>query len=231
MDSLTTASSSTVSRWILASIALCACAAIGSVLNEQWGWFMLLKPLTTILVIGLFVWRSIGLSRRESPIALIALFACLLGDALLLKNDYFVFGLAAFFVAHLCFIVSFISLRGNQLKPKVLGISLLICGAYYSILYPKLGALLVPVAAYLLIIVIMMAQAIGMALNAKGHQGAAEWQIAIGALLFGVSDSVIALNKFLVPFDWSALVVLSLYWLAISLLAFALPTLIAQSKR
>lgn len=68
----------------------------------------------------------------------------------------------------------------------------------------------------MLIILFMAWQGIGMYLKERTTAFAF---IAIGVLLFMFSDSMIAVNKFKTPFELSGLVILSTYWLAITLIA------------
>ena len=186
----------------------------------QMGVFMALKPLTTILIIVL-AWRvGSEQSREHANIMLAALVFCLLGDVFLLREDYFVYGLSAFLVAHLLFAWIFTRLAtvspwsSNSLL-SVLAL-LVISVVYYRYLMPHLGQLLIPVAAYILCIMFMCWQAIRVYLSFREPGSLA---IAVGALLFVFSDSIIALNKFLMPFELSGLVILSSYWAAITLLA------------
>ena len=43
--------------------------------------------------------------------------------------------------------------------------------------------------------------------------------VAIAAVLFAFSDSIIAWDKFVNPFEWSGVIILATYWMAIYLLA------------
>ena len=67
----------------------------------------------------------------------------------------------------------------------------------YGFLFAFLPAgLRLPVAAYVLVIALMAAQAIG---RAAVLQSRASWWVATGALLFMASDSLLAINLFAVP--------------------------------
>jgi alkylglycerol monooxygenase len=67
------------------------------------------------------------------------------------------------------------------------------------------------VAAYVLVISLMAAQAIGRA-TVQGDT-AARW-VAVGACVFMVSDSLIAINKFVAPVALSSLWILATYYAA-----------------
>ena len=75
--------------------------------------YNIFKPFTTVLVI-LLVLLAKGSDIRFKRALISALCFCLLGDILLLKNDYFVFGLGAFLIGHLLFAKAFIGLHGFQ---------------------------------------------------------------------------------------------------------------------
>jgi uncharacterized membrane protein YhhN len=67
------------------------------------------------------------------------------------------------------------------------------------------------VAAYVTVISLMAAQAIGRA-TVRGDS-ASRW-VAVGACVFMLSDSLIAVNKFLIPVPLSSLWILTTYFAA-----------------
>ncbi len=214
--------------WLLNSFIL-LCAAIAIFMDHQKSsWFLVFKPLTTILVI-LVPLMSKTTDKVFQRWMIIALGFCLLGDILLLKPDFFVYGLGAFLIAHLIFAKGFMEAQGFQKNPIVLVVLLLIGVGLYFWLYPDLGALKYPVAAYVLVILFMVWQAIGLYFKIKKTTFAL---IASGALFFMFSDSMIAVNKFKMAFKFSGVVILSTYWLAIVLIANSVHTLEkTQSKQ
>jgi uncharacterized membrane protein YhhN len=63
---------------------------------------------------------------------------------------------------------------------------------------------------------LMVWQAIGLHLNdPKGNF----LMVAVAAVLFAFSDSIIAYDKFITALNWAGILILSTYWLAIYLLA------------
>lgn len=181
--------------------------------------FWLMKPATTILIICLPVifGKTAGsdfVVHRHTII--FALIACLAGDVFLLSDDYFAFGIGAFLIAHLLFAYVFFKLSSD--KPFLLALFFLAAPSafFYSVLYPTLGELQLPVAIYNCCIVLMCWQGIRVWLSRRDTQGLT---LAGAALLFIFSDSVIAINKFLIPFDFAHLVILSAYWASITLIA------------
>lgn len=182
--------------------------------SESVGYFIL-KPLTTILVILLPLLGK-GVEGKFRHILILALCFCFLGDILLLKEDYFVFGLGAFLIAHLLLARGFMGLNGFQKNISVALVLLTIGVGLYVWLYSDLGPLKYPVAAYVLVILFMAWQGIGLYMQDKTK---AHGFIALGVLLFMFSDSMIAVNKFKLSFEYAGLVILSTYWLAIALIA------------
>jgi uncharacterized membrane protein YhhN len=134
---------------------------------------------------------------------LYALGMCLAGDIHLMLNR-FVPGLAAFLVGHLLYIGGF---GLSDAWPWVLVVSVVTASLGARILAAVRGrgerALIGPVAAYMAAITVMVACAIG-----SGNRVA-----AIGAVLFMVSDTLIAWNKFVVPLRWAPVAIMVLYHL------------------
>jgi len=69
----------------------------------------------------------------------------------------------------------------------------------------------IAVAAYVTVISLMASQAIGRA-TVLGTTAA--WRVALGACIFMVSDSLIAVNKFVTPVELSSLWILATYYAA-----------------
>jgi len=131
------------------------------------------------------------------------------GDVLLHIEGgaYFVHGLGSFLIAHLFYIAAFI--RQPAISRSRLPV-LLAVGVYGVIivvlLFPHLGDMLIPVAAYLFII---FGMGVSAALGMANHR-----LVIMGALLFILSDSLIAINRFLTPVPLSDLLVMITYYLA-----------------
>ena len=178
--------------------------------------FYFLKPLTTSLIILLvFRFRSASRSNYSNSIG-IGLFFCLIGDVFLLFPNFFVFGLGSFLIGHLLFIRAFVKEVGWQL-PYTVGIPLILVGCLlFGFTHSNLERLLIPVVFYMAIIVLMSWQ--GIALSIKSTQIAFK-RIGIAVSFFFFFFSLIALDKFYIPFAFSGIVVLSTYWIAIFLLA------------
>ena len=166
-----------------------------------------------------------------------------LGDfALALSDKWFVVGLAMFLVAHLFYIAAFGFPRKALHFARGLPFFALAAGLYYFLLLPKLpGVLVLPVAVYVSVISTMVWRAAARVGEGKKQEDAvrgrprsvteelvvkrpmgqegSEWTAFIGAIVFMVSDLVLAVNKFVVPFQAASLLTMTTYYLGQVLIA------------
>ncbi|SNY94827.1 lysoplasmalogenase [Flagellimonas pacifica] len=199
---------------ILSFISACLAIYFDSAVDKTL--FSIFKPLTTILILSLLFFVQSGTLSKYRNLIIIALAFCLLGDVFLLKDSYFVFGLGSFLIGHLLFASAFIKLEGFHFHWVSLLIFLVIGGVILFWLQPNLGNFELPVTIYIIVIIFMAWQ--GMSLFLRQKQ-TAYLLIALAVLLFMFSDTMIAVNKFRSPFNLSGLVILSTYWLSISLIS------------
>ena len=176
--------------------------------------YSVFKPLTTFLIILLVVrFRN---SNSYSKRILLGLIFCLFGDSFLLFENYFIFGLASFLIGHLFFLYAFINVQGWQWPIKTGGgIFVMAALAILVLSYANLNALLIPVLFYISIIVLMSWQGIALTQSGVPAYKNISWAVS----LFLLSDGLLALNKFYIPFVFSGIIILSTYWLAIFFLA------------
>ncbi len=147
----------------------------------------------------------------------------LIGDVCLaLKADNaFRAGLVAFLIGHILYVVAFVGLTEPQdwLTPAHLVIAAAAVGVFLW-LRPHLRAMLVPVAAYIIVISVMVAAAwvafMNPALNWKGA-----WSLFLGALCFYASDVFVARDRFKKNEFLNRLVGLPLYYGGQFLIAFS----------
>jgi uncharacterized membrane protein YhhN len=139
----------------------------------------------------------------------------------MLPGNYFIAGLASFLVAH----VYYLLLLQRRSSPPAwfpnrwaLGATLFLGVAMYVYLWPGLhGAVLAgAVAVYVVLIALMAGQAIGRAIALRSS---AATLVALGALCFMLSDSLLAVNRFMQPLPMASLWVLATYYLAQILMA------------
>ncbi len=158
--------------------------------------FYLLKPLTMILICLTAILGGNDLSVYK--VMIIGGLACsLVGDIfLMLPADRFLPGLIAFLLAHLCYITAFAS-GINSLSWWPL-IPLAVWGfGFYLFISPALGKLKIPVIIYIVIILTMT----WLAWERWIQTGQIEiLLVLIGAVLFAISDTILAANRFKGPF-------------------------------
>ena len=188
-------SEAAATRGLAAATLLAACAAIGGALlaahSPDGRWLhWIAKPLATALVFAL-AWRARpAVSARYRHFVLAGIACSLAGDVLLmLPGDLFVPGLVAFLLGHACFIAA---LLGDS-RFAVQAWPLLACLAYgianLVALWGAIAApLRVPVVVYVAVLCSMAGQALARALRGEAPARLA----ARGALLFMLSDSVLA---------------------------------------
>jgi alkylglycerol monooxygenase len=204
-----------ISRLELLLIALAALSTATSVLGLLDLHFVF-KPLTMLVAIVLVAVRaySSGAVARFDVFLMAALVASLAGDVfLMLPGGYFIPGLASFLVGHLCYIALFH--LGVPWFPSrgALACTLGAGAAMYAWVWGGLAdpVLQVAVAAYVSVIALMVAQAIGRAVVVRDAPARA---VGLGACIFMLSDSLIAINRFVQPLPLVSLWVLASYYTA-----------------
>lgn len=199
--------------------------------NEDSAIIFFTKPFLLVLLAIYFMVATVGYKGAFRMSIILALLFSSLGDTLLMFTEsetaipYFILGLGAFLIAHLWYVRAFLKVtpltKGFiQQKPIVLLPLLAYLGMMWWLLIPNLGSdFKVPVIAYSLVIISMVFAAI----NLYRHIPNTIWQgILIGAVLFVLSDSLIAVGKFDVwqmPTQWHRLSIMFTYLLAQLLLS------------
>jgi uncharacterized membrane protein YhhN len=170
------------------------------------------KPLTMVFIVLIAMLAKKPPSRRYKYAIITGLLFSMTGDIfLMLPMDLFIAGLGSFLIAQLIYTYAFRA--GRPLRFKFLAMLLLaIYGVLiYVILIPGLNGMAVPVAAYIVVILTMAWQAWD-----QWDQIRRRWALLafIGALLFVISDSILALNRFGEPFTAARALTLSTYYSA-----------------
>ena len=195
----------------------CAALATASSALGMTDLHMVLKPLTMLLAMAL-AWQTAG-AAGMAPRALawltLALLASLAGDVFLMLpgGRWFIPGLASFLVAHLFYIALFRIGQPWFPSRRALVATLGFGAAMYLYVWDGLAdpVLKAAVAAYVTVIALMAAQAIGRAVVLRTVPATA---VAVGACIFMLSDSLIAINRFVTPLPLAGLWVLSTYYAA-----------------
>jgi len=190
---------------------------MGGLLKNQWVEYIS-KPLIIISLTGYFFSQVNTETSGLKKWVFIALFFSWSGDVLLMlqgKNAlFFLLGLSAFLIAHIFYIVFFhhIRIRENvRSNIWLLVIVVIYYVALISFLSPYLGDMKLPVRVYGIVISFMFMLAMHMLFIQNKRAG--QWMLS-GALLFVVSDSVLAINKFYHSFELAGLLIMLTYGLA-----------------
>ena len=176
------------------------------------------KPLIIPVVIGYFDSQINDITKGYNKWIVAALIFSWIGDVLLMFQDkkdiFFLLGLSSFLLAHVFYIIYFHQVRVKEKvksNPWLLVIVVVYYGALISFLSPYLGDMKLPVRIYGIVISFMFMLALHM-LFIKNKQ-AGKWMM-IGALLFVLSDSLLALNKFYQSFEFASVMIILTYALA-----------------
>ena len=181
--------------------------------DRRFLWFF--KPLTVLMIIALA--QIYGTKRGIYHWAILAgLLFSMIGDIFLIDpQTYFLYGLASFFVAHLWYILAFVK-SGNKFNP----ISLLAFVVGFFIFLSVVGGvpeiIKIPVIAYTLVISTMLCFAFNFWLTRRSTKASFA---VVGAILFVLSDAIIAFNRFSHQFFLAKIFILVTYFTAQWLIA------------
>ncbi len=129
---------------------------------------------------------------------------------------FFIYGLVAFLSGHVLYVFSYKQMRdpesvGGLLSTQKIRFSfpIILAGTgLVVVLLPHLGELKIPVMIYALVITIMVLQA----LFRFGFTSKKSFLlIFVGALFFMISDSALAINKFMNPLPMASLLIMVTY--------------------
>ncbi len=163
----------------------------------------------TIPILSLAVFAFSSIPGAKGILIGVGLLFSGFGDILLHVDGvaYFVHGLGSFLIAHLFYIGAFLRQPAFIRSRLPVLMAIVVYGVIMGVLlFPHLGDMLIPVAAYLLIILVMgISAALGTANQTL---------VIVGAVLFILSDSLIAVNRFLTPVPLSDFLIMITYYLA-----------------
>lgn len=156
-------------------------------------------------------------NEKGKNVILTGLFFSWCGDVFLLFESatatFFIFGLVSFLITHICYILYFLSIK--SISPSLLKkqpfLSLLVFLYGFSLVWlllPYLGELKIPVIVYAAVICSMLICSfhIYFKINKPANRF-----FVIGAALFVLSDSLLALNKFYHPLPAAGLWIMGSY--------------------
>ena len=174
------------------------------------------KPAIVISLIIYFSQNAKHIDSKTKITTLLALVLSVVGDILLMfvecHPNFFIGGLIAFLLVHLTYIKLFYKKLNSLLKPfGFLTILIFFSIGLFYLLKDNLNDLMVPVIIYMLTILVMVTTAY----LRKGSVNSISYILVfIGALSFLVSDSLLALNKFYVPFSFANFFIMTTYAMA-----------------
>jgi uncharacterized membrane protein YhhN len=167
----------------------------------------------SVAAVVIFVVRA----KQREPLLIAALTASLVGDFLLVpkqlgplgESNLFLAGLAAFLLAHCCYITLFSkNLAHCQPAPsRRFSIALVVAALWFllSRLWPSLGGMRLPVVIYALALSTMVIMA---------QLSRFSFSVALGTLSFLASDAMLAISHFSHPFTASRPLVWATYYTA-----------------
>ncbi|HET9055035.1 MAG TPA: lysoplasmalogenase [Cyclobacteriaceae bacterium] len=177
------------------------------------------KP-AIMIALGLHYWmmqREQGVISK--PVVLAIIFSCA-GDTLLMfqgrDGNFFMWGLAAFLVAHIFYILAYRQHQSADTSNELQGLQkiryafpVILSGTgLVVILYGRLGGMKIPVLVYAMVITVMVLAA----LFRFGKTSSPSFAMVFGgAILFMISDSLIAINKFLEPLPMAGFWIMTTY--------------------
>ena len=181
---------------------------------------LICKP-ALLITLGLYYWTTQKeLQQAVNNSLLVAIIFSWAGDVFLMfqqsNANFFMFGLGSFLIAHIFYIFTYkqhcseesgAELQGLQKIRFALPIVLAGTGLV-TILYSRLGDLKIPVLLYAGVLTLMVLNA----LFRFGKTNTASFTMVFGgAILFMISDSLIAINKFLEPLPMAGFWIMTTY--------------------
>ena len=204
-------------RQTLLYLFLIVCAA--ELLAVAFHWPILIAVAKPCIMLSLIGYYASSLSKRSSAFILALLF-CWAGDVLLLfqaeAEIFFILGLVSFLIGHVLYIISYRQLRWSDRMLELMptqkirfSFPIVLAGTgLIVVLFPILGDLQIPVLVYALVLMLMVMTA----LFRYGRTPIVSfWMIFVGASLFMLSDSLLAINKFYSPIPYGGFFVMLTY--------------------
>jgi uncharacterized membrane protein YhhN len=200
-----------------------AAAAAGTILADakgRWRLVYVLKPLTMAALIALAALRVPAGRPAYKSFLLAGLAASLLGDVfMMLRRKRFVEGLASFLLAHGFYVAAFLLLTGPRLSLGTVLPFFVFAVVMMRIVVPGAGGMKPAVVVYIVVITLMAALATERWMAVGGARALCAFA---GAVLFVVSDSVLAVNRFARKIRGAQVAILSSYFAAQLLLALSI---------
>lgn len=203
--------------WIILYLSALA-ADLFAVYNSNEILRYITKPLLMPLLIIYFLAETHSFSSSLKRWIVLALLFSWAGDVLLMFestfSNFFIFGLVAFLIAHIFYILFYENVIRKEGLRKNYWWFLPVILYYIALIYmlsPKLGNMKLPVRIYGIVISYMLIQA----LHTERIKNMAAATLMIGgAVLFITSDSILAVNKFYESFGYAGIAIMLTYGIA-----------------
>jgi uncharacterized membrane protein YhhN len=182
--------------------------------------FHIVKPLTMVLVITIALLARAPVPAAYKTLILAGLLCSLLGDiALMFPEKWFTAGLVSFLAAHVLYILAFRPGPERTISAGMF-IPFIVFGLMmFRVVAPSLGRLKIPVLVYIAAITVMA----GFATSRFVDRGGIQPLLAFaGAVLFLVSDSVLAYDRFAKKLGSAQIIILGTYFPAQLLIALSI---------
>ncbi len=203
------------------SLFLFAAVTAGEMLSTLLDVAVLHKICKPAIMPVLLVYYILSHKEKKNQLSLSLIMALIFswcGDIFLMSDgqQFFMLGLLSFFTAHIFYIFTFRQFRYEADHDALHGLQrvrfafpiILYGSGLMVILYNQLDQLQVPVIFYALILTIMVLQAL---FRFNRTETTSFALVFGGAILFMISDSLLAINKFLEPIPFSGFWIMSTY--------------------
>jgi len=201
--------------FLLAAFAFAVLTAL-AIWKENQGLQFVAKP-AVMVALFIYLWTSTGLHGVTLWFG-VGILLSLTGDVLLLWIDrFFLYGLVAFLLAHVAYLIGFnmptspISLWGFLMAVIIgLGGGRVMRRILSAMMEKGQTRMRIPVAVYSAVISLMLLSAM-LKLTDPAWGTGASLLVALGAFLFFLSDIVLAWNKFVTPIQNGRMLNIGLY--------------------
>jgi uncharacterized membrane protein YhhN len=182
---------------LLVLIFILDLSIIGFSLDNSWRFYT--KPLLVPILILYYCIHN----QKLNWLFIGGLVMSFFGDLFLMFKGGFIAGLSSFLITHVLYIITFKAYFQKKNLYTIPLIGLFVIGLY-GFLYPQLAAMKIPVLAYAVTIGTMLYVALG----------TTDKLLLLGATLFVISDSILAINLFYKHSTIGSLTVMFTYVLA-----------------
>lgn len=192
------------SKILSIAIALMGIIYIFLIPHDPVGLKITFKLIPMLLIILFAFHQAPGLPKIYKTLIILGLFVCMLADGLIY---WFIVGLITFLIGHIIYIFAFRKIKKHSI-PKWAAALLLIYGLIMTI---WLAGTLWSEKETILAVAVVLYIAVILTMGWNAFQTGNKFVI-IGATLFIISDSILAINKFIIDVPYEhALVMLSYY--------------------